>query len=142
MRHRKDTNKLNRTTSHRRCLMANMLKNLIDQGVVETTLPKAKVLKRYADKMITLAKKNTLSSRRRAIAKMMIRYNHYTSKEARMTKEGETKYENADRRVIQELFGVLGPRFKDRQGGYTRIVRTQRRIGDNAQLCMIEYLSD
>lgn len=140
MRHLKNTIKLNRTTSHRRCLFANMLKSLIFHGRIKTTLAKAKALRRYADKMVTLAKKNTLASRRQAIAEMMIRYNQLTPKEARQAKEGNTSSFNVDRQVIDILFDKLGPRFEGRQGGYTRILRYKNRIGDNAETCLIEYL--
>lgn len=140
MRHKKDTCKLSRTSSHRRCMFANMLKSLIENERIETTVPKAKALRRYADQMITLAKKNTLSTRRRAISDMMIRFNTLTPKEARATRKGDTNSHNTDRHVIEKLFGVLGPRFANRAGGYTRIVKAQRRVGDNAQLCYIEYL--
>ncbi len=142
MRHRKDTNKLGRNTSHRRCLMANMLKNLIDKEQIETTVPKAKVLRRYADRMITLAKKNTLAARRSAIGKLMIRFNSLTPKEARQLKAGDASAANTDRRVITKLFDVLGPRFTERPGGYTRITRTRHRVGDNAEMCVIEYITD
>ncbi|MBA2728098.1 MAG: 50S ribosomal protein L17 [Parachlamydiaceae bacterium] len=140
MRHRKDTCKLNRTTSHRRCMFANMLKSLIDLGRIETTVPKAKALRRYADKMITLAKKNTLAARRDAIAQLMIRYNTLTSKEDRAARAGDTSSYNTDRRVIDKLFDTLGVRFTDRNGGYTRIIKSRNRVGDNAQTCIIEYL--
>jgi large subunit ribosomal protein L17 len=141
MRHAKDTNKLGRTSSHRRCMMANMLKSLIINGRIATTLPKAKLLRRYADKMITLAKKNTLASRRSAISQMMIRYNALTSKEARAAKNGDDSAYNDDRKVMGILFEDLGPRFNERAGGYTRIIKNSRRVGDNAQTCFIEYLS-
>jgi large subunit ribosomal protein L17 len=140
MRHRKDTCKLNRTSSHRRCMFANMLKSLITNERIETTVPKAKALRRYADQMITLAKKNTLATRRRAISDMMVRFNALTDKEARAARKGDTASYNTDRQVIEKLFGILGPRFANRAGGYTRIVKAQRRVGDNAQLCIIEYL--
>jgi len=140
MRHLKDTCKLNRTTSHRRCMFANMLKSLITYGRLETTVPKAKALRRYADKMITLAKKNTLASRRDAIAELMIRFNPLTDKEARAARNGDTSGYNADRFVVQHLFDTLGPRFAERQGGYTRIVKGSRRKGDNSQKCFIEYI--
>lgn len=140
MRHLKDRRKLGRTTSHRRCLMANMLKALIMEGRIETTVPKAKLLRRYADKMITLAKMNTLASRRRAIGKMMIRFNKLNPKEARAAREGDTSSYNDDRKVMGKLFEELGPRFVAREGGYTRIVKNRRRVGDNAQVCIIEYL--
>lgn len=142
MRHRKDTCKLNRTTSHRRCLFANMLKSLIDNERIETTVPKAKALRRYADKMVTLAKKNTLAARRSAIAELMIRYNTLTPKEMRSARGGDTSAYNTDRRVIDKLFGELGTRFTNRQGGYTRIIKSSHRVGDNAQKCYIEYLAE
>lgn len=142
MRHGKDTCKLNRTTSHRRCMFANMLKSLIEFGRIETTVPKAKELRRYADRMITLAKENTLAARRRATSALMVRYNTLTEKEKRKARGGETGAYNADRQVIDHLFGELATRFAERQGGYTRIIKNRRRIGDNAQTCIIEYLPE
>lgn len=141
MRHRKNTIKLNRTSSHRRCLFANMLKSLISNGRIETTLAKAKILRRYADQMVTLAKKNTLATRRKAIGEMMIRFNALTPKEARAAKKGDTSSYNTDRQVVDKLFTEIGPRFAERQGGYTRIIKSGRRQGDNAETCIIEYLS-
>jgi large subunit ribosomal protein L17 len=119
-----------------------MLKSLIDNGRIETTVPKAKALRRYADRMITLAKKGTLAARRQAISQMMIRFNPLTDKEARAAKNGDTSAYNTDRNVIEKLFGNLGPRFASRNGGYTRIIKSKRRVGDNAQTCIIEYLSE
>jgi large subunit ribosomal protein L17 len=142
MRHLNQTCKLNRTTSHRRCMFANMLKSLITHGKIQTTVQKAKALRRYADQMITLAKKNTLSSRRQAIAELMIRFNPLTPKERRAAKEGSTNAYNDDRLAIAKLFDELGPRFAQRNGGYTRIVKQGHRVGDNAQTCIIEYLAD
>ncbi len=142
MRHLKDTCKLSRTSSHRRCMFANMLKSLIENGRIETTVAKAKALRRYADKMVTLAKKNTLATRRRAISEMMISYNTLSSKEARAAKAGDKSSYNTDRQVIDILFGQLGPRFASRSGGYTRIIKNKRRVGDNAQTCFIEYLPE
>lgn len=141
MRHLKDTCKLNRTSSHRRCMFANMLKSLIENERLETTLPKAKALRRYADKIITLAKKNTLASRRQAVAELMIRFNTLTPKEARAARTGDTSSYNGDRKVIAKLFDELGTRFSERNGGYTRIIKSHRRVGDNAQTCIIEYLA-
>src|ERR1700722_12409896 len=141
MRHLNDTCKLNRTSSHRRCLFANMLKSLIENERIETTLAKAKALRRYADQMITLAKKNTLASRRQAIGEMMIRFYSLTDKEARKARGGDTSSYNTDRTIIQKLFSVLGPRFSERNGGYTRIIRKDHRVGDNAQTCIIEYIN-
>lgn len=141
MRHGKHTFKIGRTASHRRCLIANMLKSLIEHGRIETTVTKAKELRRHADRMVTLAKKNTLASRRQAIADMMITYNTLTPKEVKEVKKGNSDaVYNADRKVIGILFDDLGPRFGARQGGYTRIVRTTRRVGDNAPVCIIEFL--
>lgn len=142
MRHLKNTCKLNRTTSHRRCMFANMLKALIVNGRIETTIAKAKALRRHADRMVTLAKKNTLASRRSAISQMMIRFNSLTDKQERAVRSGDTSAYNDDRFVINKLFDELGTRFAARNGGYTRIIRSKRRIGDNAQTCIIEYLAD
>jgi large subunit ribosomal protein L17 len=141
MRHRKDTFKIGRTASHRRSLIANMLKSLIQHGRIKTTERKAKELRSYADHMITLAKKNTLSSRRQAIAELMVRYNALTSKEAKAAKAGDISAYNDDRQVVRKLFDELGPRFAERQGGYTRIIKGAFRVGDNAPSCYIEYVS-
>lgn len=142
MRHLNHTSKLQRTSSHRRCLIANMLKALITHGRIETTHAKAKVLRSYADRMVTLAKRNTLQTRRKAIAELMVRYNALTPKEQRAAKNGDTSAYNDDRMVIETLFAVLGPRFSGRKGGYTRIVKNRQRVGDNALTCYIEYLPE
>ncbi|HSW87351.1 MAG TPA: 50S ribosomal protein L17 [Rhabdochlamydiaceae bacterium] len=141
MRHGKHTFKIGRTSSHRRCLIANMLKALIEHERIETTVTKAKELRRHADRMITLAKKNTLASRRQAIAQLMITFNHLTSKEAKKVKSGNKEYLNSDRQIISKLFGDLSLRFAARNGGYTRIIKKNERIGDNAPACFIEYVS-
>ncbi|MBS0651124.1 MAG: 50S ribosomal protein L17 [Parachlamydiales bacterium] len=145
MRHAKDTFKIGRTASHRRCLMANMLKSLIENERIETTVRKAKELRRYADHMITLAKRNTLASRRQAIGELMITLNAMTSKEAREVKKArqENKAQEVvtgDRKIIGKLFDALGPRFANRNGGYTRIIKKDFRAGDSAPTCYIEYL--
>jgi large subunit ribosomal protein L17 len=143
MRHGNSGRKLGRTSSHRRCMFANMLKSLIDNERIVTTLPKAKELKRKADKMITLAKKDTLAARRKAIAELMVQFNTLTPKEKRQAKEGNTEAYNIDRKVIVKLFDVLGKRYTQRQGGYTRIMKmSEKRAGDNAQKCVIEYLPE
>lgn len=142
MRHKKDTFKLNRNSSHRRCMLANMLKALILNGRIETTVPKAKQLRRYADRLVTKAKRNTLATRRQVIGELMVRFNPLNSKQRRAAKEGDLSSFNGDRRVIDMLFNEIAPRFAGRQGGYTRIMRTTQRVGDNAQLCVIEYLND
>ncbi len=142
MRHGKHTFKVGRTTSHRRCMLANMLKSLVEHERIETTVTKAKELRRHADKLITLAKNNSLFSRRKAIAAMMISYNALTPKEARAAKNGDTSAYNTDRKVVGKLFEVLGQRFALRNGGYTRIIKKAQRVGDNASTCFIEFLSE
>lgn len=141
MRHAKSSAKLSKTSSHRRCMFANMLKSLVDSEKIVTTVPKAKELKRFADQLITIAKKNTLAARREAIGWLMVRYNQLTPKEARQARAGDTSAYNVDRKVIDKLFTVLAPRFEKRQGGYTRIMRLpENRAGDNAQECILQYL--
>lgn len=142
MRHRKGTCKLGRTSSHRRGMFANMLKSLITEERIVTTVAKAKALRSYADKMVTYAKKNTLSSRRQANAELQIRFNTLTEKEKRAARQGDTFAYNTDRLVLKKLFEVLGVRFASRQGGYTRLIKGKRRVGDNAQECIIEYLPE
>ncbi len=143
MRHAKSSAKLSKTSSHRRCMFANMLKSLVSSEKIVTTVPKAKELKRFADQLITLAKKNTLASKREAIGWLMVRYNTLTPKEARAAKGGDKSSYNNDRLVIDKLFAVLAPRFEKRQGGYTRIMRLpERRVGDNTQECILQYLED
>jgi large subunit ribosomal protein L17 len=122
-------------------MIANMLKSLIEHGRIETTERKAKELRRHADHMITLAKKNTLASRRQAIGELMITYNALTSKEAKEAKSGNLDSYNTDRKVIGKLFNELGPRFTERKGGYTRIIKKEFRVGDNAPICLIEYIA-
>jgi large subunit ribosomal protein L17 len=119
-----------------------MLKSLIYHEKIVTTVPKAKELRRFADQMVTLAKANTLASRRRAVGDLMIRFNTLTPKERREAKSGNTSSYNIDRKVIEKLFGVLGPRFQERQGGYTRITRlSETRTGDQGSQCSLEFLS-
>ncbi len=143
MRHRKKTFKLGRNSGHRRGLMANMLKSLIEHERIVTSETKAKLLRSYADKMVTLAKKNSLASRRQAIGELMIRFNTLTPKEARAAKAGDTSAYNGDRKVVRKLFAELGPRFAQRNGGYTRLVKTGAlRRGDNSAKCIIEYLPE
>ena len=140
MRHAKHTFKVGRTGSHRRCMLANMLKSLIENERICTTVTKAKELRRHADHLITLAKRNTLASRRDAISQMHIVFNELTSKEARKVKAGNTGAYTRDRLVVGKLFGLLRERFLARNGGYTRIIRAEDRVGDSAPTCYIEYL--
>lgn len=142
MRHRKRTNKLSRTTAHRRCMIANMLKSLVVNGRVETTLAKAKMLRSYADKLVTIAKnEDGITARRRVSAKLMIRFNSLTPKEQRLAKQGDASAYNDDRKVHQKLFNELKDRYKERAGGYTRIIKLSHfRTGDNAPMCILEYV--
>lgn len=116
MRHRKQGRKLNRTASHRKALFANMAAALIKHEQITTTLPKAKELRSIVDRLITLGKKGDLHSRRHAIAKMR------------------------DKDQAKKLFDVLGPRYKERNGGYTRVLKAGFRYGDNAPMAVIELV--
>lgn len=118
MRHRLAHRILNRTSAHRTAMFRNMVTSLIESGRIETTLPKAKELRRIADKMITLAKKGTLAARRQAL--------------------GYVRTETA----VQKLFDDLAQRFQARPGGYTRIIKKSFRAGDQAETAYIEYLSE
>lgn len=142
MRHRKDTFKLGRDSSHRRCLIANLLKSLVEHERIETTVAKAKELRRHAERLITVAKKQNLAARRQAISKLMVRYNKLTPKEQRAAKNGDISAYNTDRKVVDKLFSQLSPRFQNRAGGYTRIIKSGHRVGDKAPLCFIEYLPE
>lgn len=117
MRHQARTSKLGRTTAHKRAMLRNMVTSLILKDRIETTLPKAKELRRWAEKMITLAKRQTLHARRQAMTVLK------------------------DRDALQKLFTTLVDRFKDRQGGYTRILKLGYRHGDSAPMAVIEYLT-
>ena len=140
MRHGNHTFKVGRTGSHRRAMISNMLKSLIEVGRISTTVVKAKELRRHADRMITMAKENTLASKRNAIAKLRVSFNPMSTKDARKAKKGEEVFFARDRIVIDKLFGELRERFTTRNGGYTRIIRTGDRVGDSAPTCYIEYL--
>ena len=140
MRHQKRTFKLGRESDHKNSLIANMLKALIYHERIETTVAKAKHLRRYADRMITLAKRNTLATKRLASGRLMINRNALTAKEARAAKAGDTSCYNVDRKVLSKLFAELGPRYTERQGGYTRIIKMNNRVGDNAPKCFIEFV--
>ncbi|OGQ06740.1 MAG: 50S ribosomal protein L17 [Deltaproteobacteria bacterium RIFCSPLOWO2_12_FULL_40_28] len=116
MRHQVSGRKLGRTTSHRWALFRNMVNSLVDKESIRTTLHKAKELRRFADRMITIGKKNDLSAKREA-------FNFLRS---------ET--------IVKKIFDELAPRFKDRHGGYTRIVKLGYRPGDAAAMALIQYL--
>ena len=116
MRHRKQGRKLNRTSSHRKAMFANMAASLIEHEQIVTTLPKAKELRSVADKLVTLAKRGDLHSRRQAISRIR------------------------DVEQVGKLFEVIGPRYADRNGGYTRVLKAGFRYGDNAPMAVIEFV--
>jgi len=116
MRHRKAGRKLNRTASHRKAMFGNMSAALIKHEQIVTTLPKAKELRPVIEKLVTLGKRGDLHARRQAIAQI------------------------GDEAMVKKLFEVLGPRYKDRNGGYTRVLKAGFRYGDNAPVGVIEFV--
>ncbi|WP_071797378.1 50S ribosomal protein L17 [Natronohydrobacter thiooxidans] len=116
MRHARGYRRLNRTHEHRKALFANMCGSLIEHEQIKTTLPKAKELRPIIEKLITLAKRGDLHARRQAAAQLK---------------------EDKD---VAKLFEVLGPRYKDRQGGYVRVLKAGFRYGDMAPMAIIEFV--
>jgi large subunit ribosomal protein L17 len=116
MRHGHGLRKLNRTSEHRQAMLRNMMNSLLTHEVIKTTLPKAKELRRVVEPMITLAKEATVANRRLAFNRLR------------------------DRDVVVKLFDELGPRFKSRPGGYTRILKMGFRVGDNAPMALVELV--
>ncbi len=116
MKHRVVGRRLDRTTEHRTAMLRNLVTSLLDHERIKTTAPKAKELKRFADKIITLGKKGTAHARRTAAVEI-----HDTA-------------------VLEKLFGDVAERFKSRPGGYTRIIRVGNRAGDNAEMALIELV--
>ena len=116
MRHRKQGRKLNRTSTHRQAMLMNMANALIKHEQIITTLPKAKELKPYTEKLITLGKKGDLHARRQASSKLQ------------------------DNKMVQKLFDALADRYKERPGGYTRVMKAGFRHGDNAPMAVIELV--
>jgi len=116
MRHRHGLRKLNRTSSHRLAMLRNMTVSLLKHEVIQTTLPKAKELRRVVEPMITLGKKPTLANRRLAFDRLR------------------------DRGTVTKLFAELGPRYAKRNGGYLRILKYGFRKGDNAPMALVELM--
>jgi large subunit ribosomal protein L17 len=135
MRHRKHTAKLGRTGTHRNAMLANLVCSLIQHKRVTTTLAKAKAARPVAEKMVTFGKKGTIHDRRLAAARLQ-----YHSKHMLRTKEEVAKAREND--VIRILFSEIAPAFKERQGGYTRIIKLHQRRGDAAQLAILEWVED
>jgi len=116
MRHRISGRKLGRTTEHRQALFRNMATSLIKHEQIRTTLPKAKELRPIVEKLVTLGKGDSLAARRRAHAYLK------------------------DEKVVAKLFTTLGPRYAERKGGYTRVLRAGMRYGDAATMAVIEFV--
>lgn len=116
MDHRTGNRKLNKTTSHRLAMLRNMTTSLFIHGKIETTVPKAKELRRVAEKVITLSKKESLHSRR--LASLWVR----------------------DKKILKKVFTEISPKYASRNGGYTRIIRTRVRRGDGAEMAIIELV--
>ena len=117
MRHRMSGRKLNRTSTHRKAMFANMAAALIKHEQIKTTLPKAKDLRRYVDRLITLGKKGTLAARRQALSQL-----------------------HNDVAMAGKLFDELAARYENRDGGYTRVLKAGFRHGDNAPMAVIELV--
>jgi large subunit ribosomal protein L17 len=116
MRHGHGLRKLNRTSSHRLAMLRNMANSLIEHEAIKTTLPKAKELRRVVEPLITLGKKPSLANRRLAFDRLR------------------------DRNSVVKLFGELGERYRNRPGGYTRILKFGWRVGDNAPMALVELV--
>jgi len=116
MRHGNGLRKLNRTSSHRLAMLRNMTNSLLRHETIQTTLPKAKELRRVVEPMITLGKKPSLANRRLAFDRLR------------------------DREIVVKLFAEIGPRYAQRNGGYLRILKMGFRIGDNAPMALVELL--
>jgi len=116
MRHHKSGRKLNRNSSHRQAMFKNMASSLMEHEVIRTTLPKAKELRRVVEPLITLSKTDSIAKRRLAFARLR------------------------NRDVVTKLFNELGPRYKERPGGYMRILKCGFRAGDKAQMAIVELV--
>lgn len=131
MRHRVAGRKLSRTSQHRLAMRRNLVASLIQHETVSTTIEKAKEVKAFAEKLITLARKGTLSARRRAITLLGDR-DIIDHEDGKAVKKGT---------LIGKLFSEIGPRYLDRPGGYTRIIRLSlRRLGDNGQVVLLQLV--
>tara|TARA_B100001250_G_scaffold81449_1_gene67156 strand:+ start:29802 stop:30176 length:375 start_codon:yes stop_codon:yes gene_type:complete len=116
MRHRKSGRRLGRDSSHRKAMYRNMVSSLIEHETIKTTLPKAKELRKVIEPLITLAKQDGASRRRLVFSRVR------------------------DKKAVGKLFGELGPRYKDRPGGYLRILKTGFRSGDSAPMALVQLL--
>jgi large subunit ribosomal protein L17 len=137
MRHMVRGRQLSRDTEHRKALRRNMVQSLFEHGKIRTTLPKAKEVRAFAEKLITLARGKTVNDRRRVVA--MLRDRRVTDEE----QEFILNERGRPRTVVQKLFDEIAPSFADRQGGYTRIIKlSDYRIGDGGSLVMLQLLTE
>ena len=134
MRHLKRTAKLGRTSTHRNAMLANMVCSLIKHKRVTTTLAKAKAARSVAEKIVTLGKDATVQSRRLVAARL-----HAHGPTVQLSKEDRRKWREEED-VVRILFEVIAPAFKERNGGYTRIVKMNQRQGDAAQRAILEWV--
>lgn len=136
MRHRRAGKHLGRTSSHRKALWRNMAASLFQHGAIRTTEVKAKQLRRFAEKLITIAKKGDLHARRRVIQILQDR-DMYTFDKT------ENDYVAEDKTVVQKLFDEIAPRYAERDGGYTRIIRVaERRVGDAGVQVILQLVEE
>jgi large subunit ribosomal protein L17 len=133
MRHLKRTAKLGRTAQHRNMMLANMVCSLIKHKQITTTLAKAKAARSVAEKIVTLGKKNTVQARRLVSARL-----HTHGPTVQLTKEGRANWRQKDD-VVRILFEDIAPAFKERNGGYTRIIKLEQRQGDAGQRAILEW---
>lgn len=134
MRHRMFGRQLSRDTEHRKAMRRNLVQSLFEHGKVRTTLPKAQEVRGMAEKLITLARTGTLTARRRVISILQDR---------RLVDENQDFIEEGSKTVIQKLFNDIAPKFADRRGGYTRIIKTSDfRIGDGGNLVVLQLLTE
>jgi large subunit ribosomal protein L17 len=134
MRHLKRTAKLGRQFEHRNAMLANMVCSLIKHKRIATTLAKAKAARSVAEKIVTLGKAGTLHARRQAVARLRTR-----GSTQQLTKEQKRKWREQED-VVRILFDEIAPAFKERNGGYTRIVKMEQRQGDAAQRAILEWV--
>jgi large subunit ribosomal protein L17 len=134
MRHLKRTAKLGRTSEHRNAMLVNLVSSLIKHKRITTTLAKAKAARSVAEKMVTLGKKGTLHARRLAAARLRAQ-----ARSLEQSKDERKKWRKSED-VVHILFDQIAPVFKDRKGGYTRIVKLGERRGDVAQMAILEWV--
>jgi len=143
MRHRVSGKKLNRTASHRRALRRNMAASLFEHGAIRTTEAKAKELRRFAERLITIARKGTLHARRQVTQLLQDRRMVEREADGQPTTDKRGAPVMQKQSVIQKLFSEIAPRYEDRPGGYTRIIRlADRRIGDAGVQVILQLVEE